>query len=649
MSSQLKTAIALDDSLIVDGLTIDAINHTTPLGEAEAQLREGQASVSSADTHIKHLEDALVGASGKTKFTKLNTGANEQLEADLDATGITAGYVATANGSGGWGWGAVGGGGATPVDVTIIAGEDLALRDYVYLDESSGTWFKLDTDATPVKCGRIRGVVNSGAILDTASGTVRLIGEVSGFAGLTAWQPVYADTSPGGITQTRPSPVSGGAQVAIVEVGIATSTTNILVMPAQLVQYMKRNDSLADDGTLTIQHHADPMGHKRRTSAYIGSSTAGATITEYTSANQDTDKLLRAGGAGGTTTPASSGASGFGIGNAADWRNAQIVLPNTGELTEITFELLANTGTPTGTLTWEIREYDGTTTPSTLITSGTHSPTPSATNTITVSDGTVLDGTQSYWFMLYATSVQSSGNYWLWNTNNANPYADGFDIQSLNGGSSWTAYPNNDAVCSITTSNNIKDKHTQTITLASDSLVNAVKLYLKKEGTPTGTLTIRLETLSSGDPSGTLVDVNATATLAESSLTGSYALYTITFADTFTLTAGSYAIVLSTDRSASATDYISWGADASSPSYAGGEMKSEAGAVWSSESADAIFALTSPGTTFVEPAIIGRASGSSGDVTVRYDDGIGTDASTKTTFQNIIGASADVTAVVEVS
>lgn len=292
MSSQLKTAVVVDDSLVFDGNTLDAVNHKNPLDDAQAQLREGQASVSSGDTHLKHLEDAITGASGKVKVTKQSSGADESLEIDLDATGITSGYTPTANGAGGWAWAASGGGGASPVDVTGTAGENLDLRDYVYLDESTATWFKVDTDATPVKCGRLRGMVHNAAILSAATGSIRLIGEVSGYSGLSAWQAVYASTTPGGITQTRPSPVSGGAQIAVTEIGMAISTTNIVILPPRAIQYMKRNNSLADAGTLTIEHHKDELGHTRRAFAYIGSSTAGATLTSYSDTNQDVDVNL---------------------------------------------------------------------------------------------------------------------------------------------------------------------------------------------------------------------------------------------------------------------------------------------------------------------------------------------------------------------
>ncbi|PSN80999.1 hypothetical protein C8B47_03730 [filamentous cyanobacterium CCP4] len=654
MSSQLKTAITINDSAIVDGNTIDAADHTTPFGQAEAQFREGQASVSSADTHVKHLEDAILGTAGKVKVTKQDTGADESLALDLDATGVTSGYVPTANGSGGWGWGAVGGGGAQPIDITGTAGEDLDLRDYVYLDESSGTWFKVDTDATPVKCGRIRGVVNDAAILSAASGSIRLIGEVSGFTGLTAWQPVYASTTPGGITQTRPSPVSGGAQVAIVEIGFAVSTTNIVIMPQQLVQYMKRDNALANDATLTLQHHADEMGHKRRASAYIGSSEAGSTSENYGSANQDVDVGLRWNDStvdtvdvNDTGAPGNIGKNSF---SEKQDGGQSFQVDTTSILAELRFTLSSNNGSPTGDLTWSVRA-DNAGEPGSILTTGGFTPTPSAENTVILTLGQQIELTAStlYWLVLeaddWASFADTTG--YRWERSSSGTYADGSAGFFADG--VWSDLAAFDHNFYVRTVEDPKDKLAQTFTLASETTLHALDLYLKKIGSPTGTLTVRIETLSGGDPTGTLVDANATGTVLESSLGTSYADVTINFADSFTLSAGTYAIVLSTDRTASASNYVAWGADGSSPGYAGGEMLSEESSVWASESKDAIFALKIPGTTFVETAIIGRWSGADGDVTVRYDDGAGSDASTKTTFKNIIGASADVTAVIEVA
>lgn len=57
---------------------------------------------------------------------------------------------------------------------------------------------------------------------------------------------------------------------------------------------------------------------------------------------------------------------------------------------------------------------------------------------------------------------------------------------------------------------------------------NTLKLALKKFTSPSVNLNVRLETDNAGVPSGTLIDPNATATIAPASLTTSLADTTLT-------------------------------------------------------------------------------------------------------------------------
>jgi hypothetical protein len=163
----------------------------------------------------------------------------------------------------------VAGSGTGSQDISGTAGENLDLWDYVYLDETTDSWFKVDADATPIRCGRWRGFVNVAAIGIGAVGSIRLSGEIDAFSGLTAGSPVYGSNTAGGITQTRPAPVLGGSQVAIIEIGLAISTTKVLVSyPRDVpVQYLQRA-SLANNASLTLQHHKAAKGHTRRPYAY---------------------------------------------------------------------------------------------------------------------------------------------------------------------------------------------------------------------------------------------------------------------------------------------------------------------------------------------------------------------------------------------
>src|SRR3990167_5725818 len=110
----------------------------------------------------------------------------------------------------------------------------------------------------------------------------------------------------------------------------------------------------------------------------------------------------------------------------------------------------------------------------------------------------------------------------------------------------------------------------------TSSTVTKVRLWLKKTGTPAGTDTITLEiqTNSSGVPSGTAV-TNGTSNTVDISdtLTTSYAWVEFTFATNPSLTAGTqYHLVLQGAFTISTSNYVQWGADNYDIVYANGSM-----------------------------------------------------------------------------
>lgn len=163
---------------------------------------------------------------------------------------------------------------AGAVDATVegTAGAALSELDFVFLDEDDLKWYPIDTDATGgVKCGQWKGVVvESGGIASAGTGTIKLFGLVDGFSGLTAWGILYASTTAGSYTQTKPDITDGGGQVALVELGFAVSTSQIFFFPGDAV-YAER-ETLADDAELTIEHETDDRGRRRRVLAYVGDS-----------------------------------------------------------------------------------------------------------------------------------------------------------------------------------------------------------------------------------------------------------------------------------------------------------------------------------------------------------------------------------------
>lgn len=96
--------------------------------------------------------------------------------------------------------------------------------------------------------------------------------------------------------------------------------------------------------------------------------------------------------------------------------------------------------------------------------------------------------------------------------------------------------------------------------VGNGSASTTMNLALAKTGTPTDSLDVRIETDSSGEPSGTLADANATGSVAGGSLTTSLVDTTVTFAGSFTLTDKTkYWVVMERDGSIDASNYFDVG------------------------------------------------------------------------------------------
>jgi len=108
---------------------------------------------------------------------------------------------------------------------------------------------------------------------------------------------------------------------------------------------------------------------------------------------------------------------------------------------------------------------------------------------------------------------------------------------------------------------------------ASNITCTHVRLLLRVHGyspTSTATITVRIETDSTGLPSGTLVDANATKTVNLSDLGTSFEDYKVRFPASFTLTASTkYHIVVNWDQALSESEYAEW-ASTGSGTYSDG-------------------------------------------------------------------------------
>lgn len=143
----------------------------------------------------------------------------------------------------------------------------------------------------------------------------------------------------------------------------------------------------------------------------------------------------------------------FGIGNSGGttFQDAQGFTPAVGGvLGQFTFKLNANSGAPSGTMTWEIRNDNGNTPGSTVLATSTLTPTPSATNTVVVAGGPTLVANTKYWLVLKSTGAQSAGNFWNWDASVVGGYPGGSAQNSTNGGASYTDFPGDDLTSSFT-------------------------------------------------------------------------------------------------------------------------------------------------------------------------------------------------------
>jgi hypothetical protein len=541
-----------------------------------------------------------------------------------------------------------------PVQIVFATwGEgSMAVRNAVYLDESTNKWKKIDTDSlTPLVGTRCGFVLDAGTGAINTLGLVITSGILTGFSGLTPGAAVYASTTAGGMTQTPPTVSAGGGQVCGLELGWAIAATLVMVNPRP-AQYMKR-ESLAANATTTLVHHSDPAARLRLPRAAVN--TIDTAVIETSGGAQDSSSQLKGqSGAGGTTTPNAVGGTGYALGDAGgtDFRQAQEIQITAGRLSQITFQTRTSGGSPTGNATVSVRLDDGTGKPSTTILwSQSIAITSNATNTINITGGPFLDAATSYWIVWECDAFQGTNNRYVLDGSAASSYA--FASKADSGAASfpgtWATTNAGDIRCSITTSAVVVNNGlAQGFSHSSTTTLSYVDLLLKRTGTLSGTLTLAVYSDSSGFPNAVITNGTA-ATVAASTVTTGYTLIRFTWSTPPTNTASTqYHLVLTTSDSASNTAYIEWGTDISSPPYANGAF-ALFNPTWSAASptADGIFDLYGVLSTYGEPTTVGRWSGGTRDMAVRFDDGAGVNTNTNTTFKNTSGVTLDVTCIVE--
>jgi len=123
----------------------------------------------------------------------------------------------------------------------------------------------------------------------------------------------------------------------------------------------------------------------------------------------------------------------------------------------------------------------------------------------------------------------------------------------------WTSALNNGARLSETNENHTR--LAMRFRPAAACNVQTVFLWMRKTGSPTGTMTLQLQTsLGGGTPTGTPVTVNATTTKTEASLpTGVFTRIRFDFPAPIPLAGNTrYHLVLTTTRAPSAANYVEW-------------------------------------------------------------------------------------------
>lgn len=125
--------------------------------------------------------------------------------------------------------------------------------------------------------------------------------------------------------------------------------------------------------------------------------------------------------------------------------------------------------------------------------------------------------------------------------------------------------------------------HSQGFQIQRDATITKIEIWIKDgPAAPTDNVTVRIETDAAGEPSGTLVDGNATGAIAQADIGAAFAWVDHTFASSFSLAKDTtYHLRISIPNQATnVRNHLQ--ADASSPSYTYGTkcQSTDAGSNW---------------------------------------------------------------------
>lgn len=232
-------------------------------------------AINKLDGNIAAKQDAITGALTLTEIvTPANPAAGAlkiYAKSDDKVYKLTSAGVETEIGTGG--------GGSTTI--TVTAGENLSQYDAVYISKgnaagdtgrTAGSAYKLD----PTNDNRMNFIgFATAAISSSATGNIQVVGELSGFSGLTEGEPVYGSvTSAGGYQVAAPNT----AGQWIVPIGTATSATKISVNGAGGLDAIYVGDDT--QGTFSMSNNQSSAASITNLS-FSGSAFRGA-VVQYT-------------------------------------------------------------------------------------------------------------------------------------------------------------------------------------------------------------------------------------------------------------------------------------------------------------------------------------------------------------------------------
>lgn len=202
---------------------------------------------------------------------------------------------------------------ATTVDINAAAGETINIGQCAYLSDGGGSrtvgqWYKCDNSVSYAYPNGRAGVATA-TISSGTTGTVRIMGLVTGLSGLTAATRYWAGSA-GALTSTAPSP---GASLYAKPIGFSASTTSLIVDPVPgVLGAIAISDMAIQDSTGGIRFANGGTIKEYATSPEAGLTAAAGSLSLVIGGGAGLTGYLKESGAGNTgwlpiTTTTASG------------------------------------------------------------------------------------------------------------------------------------------------------------------------------------------------------------------------------------------------------------------------------------------------------------------------------------------------------